>query len=218
MPELPLPRTERFISEYKLPACDAPALVDCRATAELLDDAAEAGGDRPTLGRHFLSFWAKLANERETTIAGIGVCARHMAALANLAREGQVNATAAAQIAGVMAERADQLLAGRRRPSEAECGAAFEQFDGDGLDPLAIAREQRLLQSRDEDQIAAWVRAALDANEPAVRDALENPKKIDKARGFLAGQVMKLSRGQADPRLVSELIEARLAALAKEPE
>jgi aspartyl-tRNA(Asn)/glutamyl-tRNA(Gln) amidotransferase subunit B len=194
MPELPICRTERFISEYKVPAKDAPALVDDQATADLLDHAAEAGGDKITLAKHFLSFWSRRANERETTVAALGVPAERLAELATLQASGKINATAAAQIAERMAE-----AGGDGAPSAL---------------PTQIAEELGLLQSREEGQIAGWVAEALAKNEKAVRDALSNPKKLQASRGFLVGQVMKLSGGKADPKIVGELIGKRLAELA----
>ena len=184
LPELPIPRSERIISQYRIAPKDAPALVEDRATADLLDDAAEAGGHPATLGKHFLSFWSRHANERQTTIAGLGVSAEHTAELAALVHQGKINATAAAQIAETMLERKES--------------------------PAKLADDLGLLQSRDEDQIAQWVDQALAGNEQAVRDALANPKKRKAARGFLTGQVMKLSGGKADPKIVGGLIEKRL--------
>jgi aspartyl-tRNA(Asn)/glutamyl-tRNA(Gln) amidotransferase subunit B len=185
MPELPIPRTERFISEYKLPERDAPALVDHRESADLLDEAAAAGGDKVTLGKQFLSFWAMHANARGGAIADLRIRPQRMAELANLVAQGTINATAAAQIA-------EALL---------ECDE----------DPAALAERKGLLQTRDTAQIEAWVRQALSGNPDAVRDARENPKKVKAARGFLTGQVMKLSNGQADPKLVGDLIEKLLS-------
>ena len=185
MPELPIPRTERFVSEYRLAEKDAPALVDDSATADLLDEAAALGADKTTLGKHFLSFWAMHANVRQSTIAGLGVSAKRIAELTRLAWEGAINATAAAQIAEALLERDD--------------------------DPQRIAESRGLLQSRDSDQIRAWVSQALDANPQAVQDALSNPKKLQAARGFLSGQVMKLSGGKADPKLAGDLIVKLLA-------
>jgi len=185
MPELPIRRTERFVAEYRIPAQDAPALVDDRRTADLLDSAAAAGGDKVTLAKHFLSFWAKHANERGTTVAGLGIAPQRLAELANLVQAGKVNATAAAQIAEAMLSSSDS--------------------------PTALAERLGVLQSRDTDQIAAWVDQALAANAQAVQDAIANPKKIKAARGFLTGQVMKLSGGKADPKIVGELIEKKLA-------
>ncbi|OPY90546.1 MAG: Trehalase [Syntrophus sp. PtaU1.Bin208] len=71
-----------------------------------------------------------------------------------------------------------------------------------------------MLQNRDTDQIARWVTEAFAAHVQAVQDAISNPRKLKAARGFLTGQVMKLSGGQADPRIVGELIEAELAKIA----
>jgi aspartyl-tRNA(Asn)/glutamyl-tRNA(Gln) amidotransferase subunit B len=71
-----------------------------------------------------------------------------------------------------------------------------------------------LLQVRDVGQMQAWVDAAFAANEKAAQDAAANPKKQKQARGFLMGQVMKLSGGKADPRIVGDLIDKRLADLA----
>jgi len=78
----------------------------------------------------------------------------------------------------------------------------------------ALAEKLGKLQVRDEGQMQAWVEEAFAANEKAVRDAIDNPKRQKKAKGFLTGQVMQLSGGQADPKMVSALIERRLAELA----
>jgi aspartyl-tRNA(Asn)/glutamyl-tRNA(Gln) amidotransferase subunit B len=190
LPEPAAARTARFIAEYKLPAKDAPALVDDRATADLLDAAAAAGGDKVTLGKHFLSFWSRHANDRQATIAGLGVPPEQLAELANLVAGGQINASAAVQVA-------ERMLTQHERPG-------------------ALAEQLGLLQSRDTDQIARWVDEALAANQKAVQDALSNPKKLKAARGFLAGQVMKLSAGKADPKIAGELIERRLSVIGRE--
>ena len=194
LPELPIPRTERFISEYKVPARDAPALVDDRATADLLDHAAEAGGDKATLARHFLSFWARHANERGTTVAGLGIAPQRLAELATLQANGTINATAAAQIAGKMAAESAATSAAR------------------------LAEDLGLLQSRDMQQVAAWVDEVLrqPENQKAVVDATSNPKKLKASRGFLTGQVMRVSRGKADPRVVGEVIEKKLSEITGE--
>ncbi|TWT41811.1 Aspartyl/glutamyl-tRNA(Asn/Gln) amidotransferase subunit B [Phycisphaerae bacterium RAS1] len=215
MPELPTCRTERFIAEYKLPAKDAPSLVDDRATADLLDDAAAAGGDRETLGKHFMSFWAMQANQRGAPISRLGVSAAHIAELAMLAAGGQINATAAAQIAAEMARQAAECgRSDRTRGPEAGAPRNVRAVDSQAQSPgpRELAQQLGLLQSRDESEIGAWVEQALSANAKAVQDARENPKKMQAARGFLTGQVMKLSGGKADPKLVGVLIEKKLTS------
>ena len=214
LPEMPIPRTERFISEYKLPPQDAAALVDCRATADLLDHAAELGGDKATLAKHFLSFWSKYAHERQTTVAGLGLAAPQVAELATLVEDRKINATAAARIAEVMAKGADRLIGDAPRPEIGWCHGEFPLVDSPELSPARLAEELGLLQSSDEDEIAAWVDQTLAANQQAVRDARANPRKMKAARGFLTGRVMKLSGGKADPNIVGELIEKKLGEIA----
>lgn len=218
MPELPIPRTERFISEYKLPANDAPALVDCRASADLLDQAAELGGEKSTLGKQFLSFWSKLANDRQTTIAGLATPPELMAELSRLVCDGKVNATAAVQIAESLTRRIDVELEKRGpRPGPGACDERLEPVRIAGLSALAVAEELGLMQTSDAGQIDAWVAQAFAANAKAVQDAISNPKKIQAARGFLTGQVMKISGGKADPAVVGELIARQLTTIAANP-
>lgn len=192
MPELPLARTQRLISEYGVPAGEAPALTEDQPTADLLDFAAEAGGHKETLGKHFLSFWAKHANERKTTIGALGITPGRMAELANLVADGKINATAAAQVADAMLEGHDP--------------------------PTVLAERLGLMQTRDTGQIAAWVDEvwANPANAKAIQDALSNPKKMKASRGYLLGQVMQLSGRTADPRLAGEAIDQRLREQANE--
>jgi aspartyl-tRNA(Asn)/glutamyl-tRNA(Gln) amidotransferase subunit B len=198
LPEMPAERMARFVREFGVPANDAPALIDDRPTADLLDAAAAAGGDAATLGKHFLGFWAMHANSRQTSIAGLGVPAAHVGELSRLVAEGRINATAAGQIA-------EALVVGARQRG----GAGTDQRPPPT--PGELAESLGLLQTRDEDQTAAWVEEALKQNEAAVRDALANPKKMKAARGFLVGQVMKLSGGKADPKLVARIIDQHLA-------
>lgn len=73
-----------------------------------------------------------------------------------------------------------------------------------------LAKELDLLQESNIETIQEWVDQAFATNEKAVKDALANPKKQKAAVGFLRGQVMKLSAGKADPKLVGELIEKKI--------
>jgi aspartyl-tRNA(Asn)/glutamyl-tRNA(Gln) amidotransferase subunit B len=66
----------------------------------------------------------------------------------------------------------------------------------------------------DHATIAAAVEAALAANPKAVEDLTNGKKKPDAVKGFLRGQVMKQTGGKADPALVSELLDAKIAELA----
>jgi len=187
MPERPVERRLRLQAQIGLSAADAETIVSDRATADLFEAAIAAGGDPRTLGRQFISFWARHANDRGTTIAGLGVDAGRLGELARLVADGTINATAAAAIA-------EKMLASPEAPR-------------------AIAQREGLIQVRDVGQMRAWVDQAFAANEKAVRDAIGNPKKARQARGFLLGQIMKLSAGKADPTIVGTLVDDKLREL-----
>ena len=81
--------------------------------------------------------------------------------------------------------------------------------------PAELAEKMGLVQVQDVGQMEAWVDEAIAANEQAFKDAVGNPKKAQKAAGFLRGQVMRISGGKADPKLVGEIIEKKIAEAAQ---
>ncbi len=184
LPELPLARRARLQGSCGLSAQDADTIVSDRATADLFDAMIDAGAPVDTAVKQFVNVWQALAKSREQTVAALGVAASRMAQLAALVDAGGINKTAANTIAEVMLTRDEN--------------------------PEALATELGLVQVRDTASTEAWVDEAIAANEQAVKDAMVNPKKAKAAAGFLRGQVMKLSGGKADPKLVGELIQKRL--------
>jgi aspartyl-tRNA(Asn)/glutamyl-tRNA(Gln) amidotransferase subunit B len=118
-----------------------------------------------------------------------------IADLAQAVSGGSVSATAATQIA--------EELAGT---------AASGKPSAEGV--MDIARRLGLVQERDEGATQKWVDEAFAANAQAVADALgDNERKAKAAPGFLRGQVMKISQGKADPKMVGELIEKKITEL-----
>ena len=134
-----------------------------------------------------LGIATKTANERGTLLPELGIAAKTYAALAKLADDGIISATAAV--------------------------AVFEELLGNPAgDPRAIAEAKGLLQVRDAGQTEKWVDDAMAANPMAVETCKTNPKKRQASLGFLRGAVMKLSAGKADPKMVGELLEKKLNA------
>jgi aspartyl-tRNA(Asn)/glutamyl-tRNA(Gln) amidotransferase subunit B len=187
LPELPIARRRRFAEQYGLSVKDAETLVEHRATAELFERVVAGGAPAEVVGKQLVNVWLKLANDRGVAVTDLGVDETRMAELAKIAADGTVNKTAANQIAEIMLSR--------------------------GESPRQLAEELGLVQVQDMDSTRRWVEEAFTANENAVRDALQNPKKMQAAVGFLRGQAMKGSGGKADPKLLGELIEERLARL-----
>ncbi|MCC7293257.1 MAG: Asp-tRNA(Asn)/Glu-tRNA(Gln) amidotransferase subunit GatB [Phycisphaerales bacterium] len=183
--ELPTARARRLRVDLAVSSADAQTLVDDRATADLFEASINCGAPPDVLSKQFVNIWAALANERSMTVAGLALQPARLAELARLVKEGTISASAAALIAPRMLDTPDA--------------------------PGSLADAMGLLKVKDAAATQAWVDEALRLNEQAVRDAVANPKKARQAAGFLRGQVMKLSGGRADPRLVGELIERGLA-------
>ena len=190
IPELPLARRRRLARELGIGEDDALILVEDRATGDLFESALPHAGCGRTLAKHFLGFWLKHANEAGATIPALGIPPERLGELAHIVADGTVNATAAQRIA-------EEML---RAPAG----------------PLEIADRLGLRQVTDRQALAALVAEAIAANPKAVEDSRSGGKKHKKAFGFLQGQVMRLSRGSANPRLVAELLREKLGT-SEEP-
>jgi aspartyl-tRNA(Asn)/glutamyl-tRNA(Gln) amidotransferase subunit B len=191
LPELPTARRARFAREFGLADADAELLVGTRGDADCYESAVTADPALASrVAKLMLGVGRKFANERGSAVSTLLPDPAAWRQLAQMVEAGTLNASAA-----------DRLLA-----------EALEQA-GETTDFEARARELNLIQVRDAGAMSAWVEQAFAANEQAVRDALSNPKKAKAAVGFLTGQVMRVSGGKADPKLVGKLIADRLAEM-----
>ncbi len=184
--ELPVKRRVRFEKEYGLSSKDVATILDDRATADLFEQAIALGAPVKILSNQFISFWSMHANQRSVAIAELGISAERFAELAELVGRGVINATSAANIAEKMLNCDDS--------------------------PQKIAERENLLQVSDSSAIEKIVDEVLAENTQALEDVLKGGKKQKKAFGFLMGQVMQKSRGQANPKVVNELLSKKLSS------
>jgi aspartyl-tRNA(Asn)/glutamyl-tRNA(Gln) amidotransferase subunit B len=127
----------------------------------------------------------KLANDRGCSVADLGFAPAQLAELAQMADSGTISATAAATILEKLAADASKS-------------------------PRAVAEELNLIQKSDAGELEAIVEEVIRANPQAVADT-KDAKKGKKAMGFLTGEVIKRSKGQANPRIVAEILGRKLA-------
>jgi len=183
--ELPLAKQLRYIEQYGLSDYDAGVLTAERPTAELFEDAVEAGAEPKRACNIITQELLKLANERGCKVVELGIPAASLARLCKMIDDGQVNASAAAKIAAFMAQ-------------------------SPGKDPLQIAEEENLLQKSDAGELEQIVEQVLKENPQAVADVTAGGKKSKKARGFLLGQVMQKTKGRANPRIAGQILDKKL--------
>ena len=183
--ELPIKRQVRFVEQYKLSDYNAGVLTAERSTAEFFDEVVKAGGDPKRACNWVTQDGLRLAKERGCRVDELGISPQQVAELTNMIVMGDVSATAATAISDIMVTSPD--LSARR-----------------------IAEEHNLIQKSDADELEAIVDQVIAANPNAVEDVTSGGKKSKKAHGFLLGQVMQKTRGQANPKVVSEILAKKL--------
>ena len=183
MPELPRHRAARFVEQYGLPEYDATTLTQSQAMADYFEAAAKACG-QPKLA----SNWVMGEISRRLNLEEIGM--------------DQVK---------VSAEQLGQLIA-RIHGNVISNNAAKQVFEalwtGEGSDVDAVIEAKGLKQMNDTGALEAIIDEVIAAN-PANVEQYRAGK--DKAFNALVGQVMKASKGKANPGQVNELLKAKLA-------
>jgi aspartyl-tRNA(Asn)/glutamyl-tRNA(Gln) amidotransferase subunit B len=182
--ELPLKRQMRYVQEYQLSDYDAGVLTAERSTADFFDQAVKSGGEPKRLCNILTQTGLKIANEKGCSINDFGLTAQGVAHLTEMVEAETISAGSAATI--------------------------FEAMVETGKEPEVLAEELHLLQKSDAGELEAIVETVLKENPDAVSDVTEGGKKSKKARGFLLGQVMQKTKGQANPKVVSEILAKKL--------
>ena len=180
MPELPQARKERYEKEYGLSEHDIGILIDNKEMSEFFEKVMQYAKDAKSVCNWLLSDVSAWLNKNEKTIDTCDLKPEHLAKLVSMIDEGKISNAQAKKVV-------DDMMQGR--------------------DPEEAAKEKGLQQISDTGAIAKMVEEVLDANPQAIED-FKNGKK--RAVGFLTGQVMKKSKGQANPSLVSKLLNEHL--------
>jgi aspartyl-tRNA(Asn)/glutamyl-tRNA(Gln) amidotransferase subunit B len=186
--ELPLQKQKRFVSQYGLSDYDAAVLTGDKTMAEYFDAVVTAGADPKRACNLITQTGQKLANQNNTTVDKLGISPQNMAKLAQMTDKGQISTSAAPRI--------------------------MVAIVGNDTDPECVAKTENLIQTSDSGAIEAMVDQVLAENAEAVQDVVSKSKKAQKAQGFLTGQVIKLSKGQANPKVVSEILLKKLGELS----
>jgi aspartyl-tRNA(Asn)/glutamyl-tRNA(Gln) amidotransferase subunit B len=181
LPELPRARRRRFVDQYSLSPYDAELLTVSRATADYYEEAVRHF-DRPKLIANWMTGELfRLLNASNLEIGNSKVSPVGLADLVKLIDSGTISTRAAKDV--------------------------FERMFQTGEPANKVVEAMGLTQISDAAALERLVDEAIVANPKSVEDY-----KAGKAQalGFLVGQVMKASRGKANPGLVNSLLRARL--------
>ncbi len=187
MPELPRVQAERFVRDYGLPEYDATTLTQSPAMGAYFEAAAQACGAPKLVSNWIMGEISRRLNAEERDIAAAPVGAAQLAALVTRIADGTISNNAGKQLL-------DALWA------EAIEGEPLAQVD-------ALIESRGLKQMNDSGALEAIIAEVLAANE---KNIAEYRAGKDKAFNALVGQVMKASKGKANPGQVNELLKRAL--------
>ena len=180
MPELPDAKLLRYIDQFGLNDYDANQLIQNKELSEYFDDAIKKKKNAKLCCNLLISELQGLLTKNGQDITTTKVLSSSLAKLTNMIDANEISSKQAKEVLELML---------------------------DGQDPETIVKEKGMKQVSDEGAILAIVNEVLDENPASIADYKGGK---DRALGFLVGQVMKKSKGQANPKMASSLVKQEL--------
>ncbi|WP_339183895.1 Asp-tRNA(Asn)/Glu-tRNA(Gln) amidotransferase subunit GatB [Oceanobacillus sp. FSL W7-1293] len=181
IPELPDARRERYVSELGLSEYDANVLTASKQMSDFFEETVEHGADIKQVSNWLMGEVSAYMNKHYKEIEELAITPDALAKMVKLIEDGTISSKIAKKV--------------------------FAELVENGGDPEKIVEEQGLVQISDPEQLKPIINDILDQNEQSIIDFKDGKKK---AKGFLVGQIMKATKGQANPPLVNEILAAEL--------
>lgn len=181
LPELPAAKKKRFMEQFGLPDYDAQILTSSKAMAQFFEKVMEHYHDAKAVSNWMMGELLRLLNASGKDIKESPVTPEGLAQLLSLIDKGTISGKIAKQV--------------------------FEEMFATGQSAESIVQAKGLVQISDEATIKAVVEKVI-ANNPKSVEDYKNGRK--QAIGFLVGQVMKETKGKANPQLVNKLLQELL--------
>ena len=182
IPELPDARRRRLVDEHGLPEYDAGVITSSLSLAEFFEATLEEYGDAKKISNWIMGELLRLLNAHGMELGESRVTPGGLASLLKLIDKGTISNKMGKKVFAVM----------------------FQE----GREPQQIVKEKGLSQISDVDRLAEIIAEVIDKNPKPVADFQSGKEQ---AIGFLVGQVMKATRGQANPGAVNAMLRERLA-------
>jgi aspartyl-tRNA(Asn)/glutamyl-tRNA(Gln) amidotransferase subunit B len=183
IPELPDARKARYTSEYGLPSYDAEVITASMKLADLFESSLRHTSDAKAVANWMMGDLLGYLNANNLDVDGVKLTGEHLGAMIGLIEKGTISNKIAKTVFKAMLES--------------------------GKAPQQIVEEQGLVQISDEGAIKSIVEKVVASNPQSVADYKAGKEK---AIGFLVGQIMKETKGKANPGLVNQLLVETLKA------
>ncbi|CAI3432797.1 Asp-tRNA(Asn)/Glu-tRNA(Gln) amidotransferase subunit GatB [Enterococcus cecorum] len=181
LPEMPAKRRERYINELELPEYDAMVLTQTKEMSDFFDATIENGADAKLASNWLMGEVSAYLNSEKLELNQSKLTPESLAGMIQLIVDGTISSKIAKKV--------------------------FQELMKNGGDPKVIVKEKGLIQLSDPAQLLPIINEVLDNNTQSIED-FKNGK--DRAVGFLVGQIMKATKGQANPGVVNQLLKQEL--------
>lgn len=181
IPELPDARKARYTSEYGLPSYDAEVITSSKKLADLFEESLEYTKDYKAISNWIMGDLLGYLNSNNLEPSDVKMTGKGLGEMIGLIEKGTISSKIAKTV--------------------------FKEMLESGKDPAAIVEEKGLVQISDEGALQSIVDQVIASHPQSVED-YRNGK--EKAIGFLVGQVMKETKGKANPGMVNKLIKDTL--------
>ena len=182
IPELPDARQRRYKEEVGLPAYDAHVLTLTKEMSDMFEKTVSLGADAKLASNYLMVDVNAYLNKVQKELSETALTAEGLAGMIKLITDGTISSKIAKKV--------------------------FAELIEHGGDAAQIVKEKGLVQVSDSGQLLAWVNEALDNNPKSIED-YKNGR--DRAIGFLVGQIMKASKGQANPQMINKMLLEEIA-------
>ncbi|BCB02229.1 Asp-tRNA(Asn)/Glu-tRNA(Gln) amidotransferase subunit GatB [Bacillus sp. KH172YL63] len=177
IPELPDERKKRYVEEMGLPAYDAMVLTLTKEMSDFFQETVDAGADAKLASNWLMGEVSAYLNAGQKELEDVKLTPQGLAGMIKLIEKGTISSKIAKKV--------------------------FKELIENGGNAEQIVKDKGLVQISDEGALLKIVTETLDANPQSIED-FKNGK--DRAIGFLVGQIMKATKGQANPPLVNKLL------------
>lgn len=184
LPELPVEKMERFMKEYGLPRYDVEILVSDKDLAHYFEEAIRLFPEPKTVSNWIMTEFLRELKDGSASAKDSPLSPAHLAELLSLIKDGTISAKIAKDI--------------------------FPELFRSGASPKRLVAEKGMVQISDEDAIVRIIDEVI-ARSP--KEVAEFRAGKEKLLGFFVGQVMKETKGKANPKLLNELMLKRLKGL-----
>ncbi|MYY57378.1 Asp-tRNA(Asn)/Glu-tRNA(Gln) amidotransferase subunit GatB [Ligilactobacillus salivarius] len=181
IPEMPDKRRERYTQDWGIPAYDAGVLTQTKEMSDFYDATVAAGADPKLAANWLMGEVNAYLNSKQVELSDTALTPEHLATMIKLIEDETISSKIAKKV--------------------------FKEIITNDTEPKAWVESKGMVQLSDPAKLQPIIVEVLDNNEQSIED-FKNGK--DRAIGFLVGQIMKKTRGMANPKMVNKLLMASL--------